>query len=152
MELRKADTKDLEALIANRMEFVRMMNDMGNPIPENFDENNYKYMKEHISDDSMVVWIAIDQGKIVASAMVCYYQLLPTLSNQTGKTGYIMNVFTHTDYRKQGLASALVNKVIEDAKEKNVGRLLLHASDMGKPVYEKLGFEMALKEMIYSNS
>jgi N-acetylglutamate synthase-like GNAT family acetyltransferase len=47
-------------------------------------------------------------------------------------------------------ATDLMNKIIQDAKERNVGRLLLHATDMGRPVYKKIGFEEVTKEMIYT--
>jgi predicted GNAT family acetyltransferase len=91
--------------------------------------------------------MAIDSIEIVSAAMVCYYQLLPTISNETGNTGYILNVFTDPKYRRKGLATELMNKLKQDAKERNVSKLLLHATDMGKLVYEKLGYEEITREM-----
>jgi GNAT superfamily N-acetyltransferase len=150
LEIRKANLKDLDALFANRMLFIEMLTNQEASVPEEFKKNTYEFMQKHIDDDSMVTWLAIEGDAIASVAIVCYYQLLPTMSNITGNTGYILNVFTLPDYRKKGLATELVNKIIQDAKERNVGRLILSASDMGRPVYEKIGFEATTKEMIYT--
>lgn len=38
----------------------------------------------------------------------------------------------------------------QDALDRNVGALYLHASDMGRPVYEKLGFGLLTSDMGYN--
>ncbi len=152
MEIRRADLNDLDALLVNRMEFIDTMRNEEVVISDEFIKDTYEYMKKHIKDESMVIWIALDSDKIVSAAMICYYQMLPTVSNLTGNTGYLQNVYTLPNYRGRGLASELVKKIMQDAKDRNVGRLLLHASEMGRPVYEKLGFEDVTKEMIYTIS
>lgn len=150
MEIRKANLKDLDAIFDNRMQFTQFMSNQEISITEEFKQDTYNYIKNHIVDDSLVIWIATEEDEIISVAMVCYYQLLPTISNKKGKTGYIQNVFTLPNYRGRGYATELLNKIIVDAKERNVGRLLLSASDMGRPVYEKIGFEAVSKEMIFT--
>jgi ribosomal protein S18 acetylase RimI-like enzyme len=149
MEIRKADMNDIEALVENRIEFVSSLRNHEVEIIDDFKRYTKEYMMEHISDNSMVCLIAEDEGKIVATVMVCYYQVLPLMSNLIGNTGYILNVYTLPDYRKRGLASQLLNIIIEESRKRNVGKLYLNATDMGKPVYEKLGFELLDREMVY---
>jgi GNAT superfamily N-acetyltransferase len=44
-------------------------------------------------------------------------------------------------HRRQGLGAALTAKLVTDAVERNgVSRALLQSSELGKPVYERLGF------------
>jgi predicted GNAT family acetyltransferase len=148
MEIRKANIDDLEVLLKTRLEFVQSLRNHEVTLSEEFHKSTYDYMKKHIEDDTMVIWMAIDNIEIVSAAMVCYYQLLPTISNETGNTGYILNVFTDPNYRRQGLATELMNKLKQDAKERNVSRLLLNATDMGKLVYEKLGYKEVTKQMV----
>lgn len=150
MEIRKANLKDLDAIFNNRMQFTQLMSQQEISITDAFKQDTYNYIKKHIVDDSLVIWIATERDEIISAAMVCYYQLLPTISNKTGKTGYIQNVFTLPDYRGRGYATELMNKIILDAKDRKVGRLLLSATDMGRPVYEKIGFEEVTKEMIFT--
>ena len=149
MEIRKAGMEDLEALFQERIEFIMGLRNDEVYIPEEFKQNTYEFMKEHMADDTLVTWIAEDNGVIISTAMVSYYEILPLMSNLTGKTGYILNVFTKPEYRRQGITTRLLNKLVEDAMERKVGKLYLSATDMGKPVYEKFGFENLTKDMVY---
>jgi GNAT superfamily N-acetyltransferase len=50
-------------------------------------------------------------------------------------------VATIDTFRRRGLGAALTAKLVTDAVERNgVSRALLQSSEMGKPVYESLGF------------
>ena len=48
---------------------------------------------------------------------------------------------------RQGLAYMLLKNIISEAKTKGVDRVSLKATDMGRLVYEKLGFEDLSGEM-----
>jgi GNAT superfamily N-acetyltransferase len=51
-------------------------------------------------------------------------------------------IATLAAFRRRGLGAALTAKLVTDAVERNgVSRALLQSSEMGKPVYESLGFE-----------
>jgi len=57
-----------------------------------------------------------------------------------GRSGYILNIFTLKGYRKNGIASLLMNKLIEEAKRKKLDRIELRATAEGEPQYRKIGF------------
>ncbi|MNN56141.1 Acetyltransferase (GNAT) family protein [compost metagenome] len=52
------------------------------------------------------------------------------------------NVYTTLDYRRRGIASTLIRMALDDLKTKGIGKIILNSSDMGKPMYENLGFEV----------
>ncbi len=58
-----------------------------------------------------------------------------------GKNGYLDFMYVHKDYQHQGIASALLNKIIEITKTQNVTALTTEASITAKPFFEKRGFE-----------
>ncbi len=62
--------------------------------------------------------------------------------------GYIWNVYVKSDYRRQGIGTKLTNTAMDYLKSINCNKAVLHASPLGKPVYENIGFipsnEMAL--------
>lgn len=60
--------------------------------------------------------------------------------------GYVWGVFVCPEHRRKGIASALVERSLIDLKCLGYSRVLLHASVMGNPVYEALGF-IATNEM-----
>jgi GNAT superfamily N-acetyltransferase len=55
-------------------------------------------------------------------------------------------VYTKAVYRRRGLARELMKTAMEWCAREGVGTVILHASDEGRPLYEKLGFE-ATNEM-----
>jgi GNAT superfamily N-acetyltransferase len=57
-----------------------------------------------------------------------------------------VNVYTEPAYRRQGLARELMKKVMEWCAREGVETVILHASEEGRPLYERLGFE-ATNEM-----
>ena len=43
-------------------------------------------------------------------------------------------------YRRKGIAARIVTALVEDAKARGAGSVLLEATDMGAPLYRKLEF------------
>jgi GNAT superfamily N-acetyltransferase len=60
--------------------------------------------------------------------------------NISGKTAYLLSMYTHRKYRNQGVASSIVREAISWCQKNNYPDMVLHASSMGRSVYEKFGF------------
>lgn len=60
-----------------------------------------------------------------------------------------MNVITVPRYRCRGIARRMMQKMLRWLEKQYIRRVTLHTSDMGRPLYEELGFvdgnEMQLK-------
>ena len=67
----------------------------------------------------------------------------------TGKVTYISNMFTYPEYRKHGIATKLFALTVEEAKKQGCIKILLNATDMGRPLYEKFGFKDTANDMVY---
>lgn len=62
---------------------------------------------------------------------------------------YILSMYTERAARGRGFASRIVQEIIAWSKARGYGRITLHASRFGRPVYEGLGFESG-NEMRYA--
>jgi ribosomal protein S18 acetylase RimI-like enzyme len=62
--------------------------------------------------------------------------------------GYVLNVFVEPEYRRRGLAQALMTECMDEARRRGIRVVALHASQKGQPVYEKLGFTTS-NEMLF---
>ena len=51
-----------------------------------------------------------------------------------------MNVFTEKEWRRSGLAELVMRVMLEWSRENGVASVVLHASSMGRGLYERLGF------------
>lgn len=58
---------------------------------------------------------------------------------------HIVLVFTHRDYQRQGVASAILHQLLTDVRKENpaVHRLTLNSSPYGLPFYLRTGFKPA---------
>lgn len=146
MEIRKVKLEDIDMLVDNRLEFICSIRNI--PNIDEFKMNTKEYCKKHLEDDSLIAFIALDNGKIVASCILCIYETLPIPSCLNGKIGLLLNVYTLKAYRHQGLAYSLLTQLIEEAKRLEVGKIQLDYTDDGYPLYKKLGFEKLDREMV----
>lgn len=145
LEIRKAVIDDVEGIVTNRLDFLFELT--GKNQTGEFIRSTRDYIRKHICDDSLLTYLAISNGQIVSSVIVCIYDVIPKLSNPSGKIGYVFNVFTIKEYRGQGLASTLMNNVTEAAKQLGIGELYLSATEEGKGLYEKLQYKLLNNEM-----
>lgn len=99
-----------------------------------------EYYPKHLESD-FIAYIAETDSNIIAAAFLVIKEVPANPAFITGKTGTILNVFTYPEYRKKGIATKLLELVIEEAKIQNLSFIELSATESGKPLYEKLGFQ-----------
>ena len=99
-----------------------------------------QYYKKHINNDFYTALIDIE-NQIVSVAFLSISEKPANLSWPTGRIGTILNVLTYPEHRKKGYATKALNFLIEESKRQNLSYLELSASEMGKPLYLKLGFQ-----------
>lgn len=71
----------------------------------------------------------------------------PYLENLKGIEAYILSMYTLPEYRGNGVARRLLELCIDEARKNGVKRIWLHASEEGKHLYKKMGFNMNDSEM-----
>lgn len=106
-----------------------------------------RFFSDKLADGSLVEWFLEENGEVIATAGILFIEFPPSYSNQTGLRGYVTNMYTAPEYRRQGIATAMLHKLVEEAKARSVDLICLRATDMGKSVYEKFGFEVSGKWM-----
>lgn len=139
MVYRKAVCNDIPELIRLRILFQNEVRGISAP-PLDYDRDLQEYLSKSLNDGSFIAWLAEEDGRIVATSGMCFSQIMPGYSNQTGRTAYIQNMYTVPGWRRRGLASALFERLINEAKSQNIRRISLHATADGRKVYEKFGF------------
>ena len=64
-----------------------------------------------------------------------YFQVMPTVHNPTGRKAYLMNLYTAPQYRRQGIATRILTRLVEDAHRRGVTAISLEATAIGRPLY-----------------
>ena len=162
-EIRLAGVSDA-ALIATQR--TRMFQEMG-LVPESLFEA-YRArcetrIREMLQSGEYIGWLAWPnelRDKIVAGVGVQLRNVLPhpvgepggEISIGEGRHAIIINVFTEPEWRRRGVAKLLMEQIIAWARAERLDRLVLHASDEGRALYERMGFiqtnEMRFKDRL----
>jgi GNAT superfamily N-acetyltransferase len=144
---------------------ARMFQDMGELPPPAFDPLRAaaeRVLTGALARGEYVGWLLTPEGepgRVVAGAGVQLRDALPhpvdlgggEVGVAAGHHGIVLNVFTEHAWRRRGLAELLMRHVVEWAREQRLDRLVLHASEEGRALYERLGF-VATNEMRFSGS
>ncbi|MDE6594697.1 MAG: GNAT family N-acetyltransferase, partial [Oscillospiraceae bacterium] len=97
------------------------------------------YFEKHIGND-LTAYLAEADGEVAATIFMVRLEKPASVHFLSGKTCYLMNVYTVKEYRCMGIASMLLDRLISDAKSEGITCIDLSATEMGKPLYLKKGF------------
>jgi GNAT superfamily N-acetyltransferase len=142
MEFRRATAADIDILIRNRIEFIQD----SNGVVLDFEQEKAlrsqlaAYFPAHIGRDFWAS-IAVEDGKAVSAVFLCVLEKPANIAFPDGREGTILNVYTHPEYRRQGIAMRLFEDIIEEADRQKLLSCELIATGMGRPLYEKFGFK-----------
>jgi ribosomal protein S18 acetylase RimI-like enzyme len=135
---RKADITDIPQLVELRLLFLKEIYPKADISQDDVLKDHLRdYLTEHLSKNSFVNWFANAEGKVVASAGIVFYNQPPLYHNLEGKVAYILNVYTLPAFRRKGIAKVLMQKLMEEAIERNTGKVSLHTSKDGRLLYEQ---------------
>jgi GNAT superfamily N-acetyltransferase len=84
------------------------------------------------------------EGALVSAGTVVlvWQRVPPGVRNLEGIQAYALGMYVMPEFRRQGVARALMLRAIGCATAHGASLVTLHASDLGKPLYERLGFTL----------
>lgn len=105
------------------------------------DNELHQFFLDKMSSGDLIEWVAEDDdGSIIATSAIIFMDFPPSFTNPSGKRGYVANMYTSDEYRGQGIAGQLLERLEKEARERGVEMLFLHASELGRKAYVKSGF------------
>lgn len=148
IEYRWATADMLELLVETRIEVLRAANrlDDGADLSA-VAEQSRDYYRTALADGSHAGLLAFDGAAFVGAGGVSYYRVMPTCHNATGQKAYIMNMYVRPAYRRRGIATQILKRLVADAQGRGIGCIALEATDAGRPLYERFGFVPMAHEM-----
>jgi GNAT superfamily N-acetyltransferase len=143
--IRRATVEDIDELVRLR---VAMMSEISShdgaetraEAGKGLAETNRAYLRETMPSGEFVAYVAESGGAIVATSGLRMYRMAPHSGNLLGIGAYVLNMYTVPAWRGRGLASALLERLVEHARSCGARSVSLRATDAGRPVYERFGF------------
>lgn len=145
--IRKAVLSDVHVLVSHHShmcEEIRMLQGK-DIIPENYvkmEESQTRKLQDEMPKGLCYAWVVEDTDKtVVASGAISMYSFTASPEDQTYVGAYVHSIYTEKQHRGNKLSTLIVKEAISFCRDQNISRMLLVASDAGRPVYEKIGFE-----------
>ena len=149
--IRLATRADIESISHHRARMFTDMRELPVELFESFRAQSKETLHQMFEHGQYIGWLASPQDqpeKIVAGAGVQLREVPPhpqpdadgKIGIVSGQQAIIQNVYTEPAWRRRGLAMLLMKEIISWARKTGIDSLVLHASDEGRPLYEKLGF------------
>ncbi len=145
MQYRFIEKQDIKTLADLRLEYLRETTERA--IPGELQTNTVQYLETEFAAGTLAGIVAAEDGQIIAIGMMSLFSIMPTVRNATGKRGYLFNFYTNPEFRRQGIATAILNRLKDEASRRGVVDLFLNAREMAIPLYEKTGFTFLHHEM-----
>jgi ribosomal protein S18 acetylase RimI-like enzyme len=122
----------------------RMFEDMGEGTTEDLDrmiEATTPWLASALADGSYRGWLAeTAERRVVAGGGVLVSSWPAGPCDPCTRRALILNLYTEPEFRRRGLARQLMLLMTQSLTEQGFKSVVLHASNEGRLLYEKLGF------------
>jgi GNAT superfamily N-acetyltransferase len=152
LETRTATIDDTALIASHRRSMFASMGGFDAKLLDRVRGASEPWISRMIAAGKYLGWITTHEARPVASAGLLILDWPPHPSDPDGEVrAYLLNVFVEEEYRRRGLARALLEQCLAEARRRSIRVASLHASAEGLPLYEQLGFRPT-NEMLYKDS
>jgi GNAT superfamily N-acetyltransferase len=141
LSIRHAELADIPMILHHRH---GMFEDMGVGTPESRDRMDVDFepwLRTKMENGDYIGWFVVNEAdEIVCGAGLWIMEWAPGPLDLSTRRAYVLNVYTEPAWRRRGIAQYLVQSICDWCKQQGFKQVLLHASDAGRPIYERLGF------------
>jgi GNAT superfamily N-acetyltransferase len=140
--IRAATLADIPILIRHRRMMWWDMGRRDETALQWMDAAAHEYFSEAVADGSYRGFLAANEaGDILGGGGIVISPWPGSFHQRAPRRAMILNMYVEREYRRRGIAKALMETMIAWCREQEFARVGLHASDEGRPLYEKLGFK-----------
>jgi GNAT superfamily N-acetyltransferase len=147
LETRIATANDAPLIATHRRAMFAAMGGTPAHILDAMSRSFEPWVARMIAEGKYIGWITEDNARPIAGAGLLVLDWPPHPFDPTGENrGYLLNVYVEPEYRKRGLARALIECCMAETRRRNLRVVALHSSHAAHSIYEDLGFR-ATNEM-----
>jgi ribosomal protein S18 acetylase RimI-like enzyme len=143
---RRAVADDVDVLTAHRLSFLAEISGASSSDPA-LRAAIAQYFSQSIPTNHFIAFLALANEKIIATSGMTYHHHPPSNKNPAGREAYIMNMYTQPEFRRRGIATHLLQMLIDEARQTQCGKISLHVMLGARSIYSSLGFELIETEM-----
>ena len=140
--VRRATVDDIDELMRLRIVLRTSVGDPSPP-PGPWEAQTVSDLRERLPETSgdLAVFVVDGPERRLVSAAFGVVHRIPAMPHRPdGRRGWVSDVVTEPDFRRQGFGRAVLSALIEWFASRGVAEVQLNASPAGARLYEGLGF------------
>ena len=146
--VRSATVADIPFLAHHRAAMFRDMGKLAESQVPSLERATASYLRDALPRGEYVAWVAeVNEppAAVIGGAGVQIRPIPPrpvpgSEDLELGPEGIVLNVYVEPAWRRRGVAEALMRTLLDVLAERRIRRVVLHASEEGRRLYERLGF------------
>lgn len=146
--VRRADVGDITTLAHHRAAMFRDMGAIASRNEAALEQATVSFLNRGMATGEYLAWVAEDDASPPAIVGGAGVQLRPIPPRprpdaddlELGPEAIVLNVYVRPSWRRRGVGRALMRTVLDDLAALGIRRIVLHPSDDGRHLYERLGF------------
>lgn len=145
--IRPATVADIPHIVEHRSEMFREMG-----IAAEFEDMTAAtdlWLRHAIPAKTYLGWMAVTAtGEVAGGGGLIVIPWPPGPMTMDPRCGFVFNVYTEPQHRKQGLGRRLMDAMHDYCRAEGIERVVLNASVFGKPLYDAMGYVVADEPMM----
>jgi GNAT superfamily N-acetyltransferase len=106
------------------------------------------WVRERLRDGRYLGWMVEQAGQVVAGGGMYLMDFPPHFRDPQPLRAYLLNFYVGPEARGRGVARGLLKTAIDEARRRGIRVVSLHASEAGRPLYERNGFAASNEMML----
>ena len=141
LSVHKAGLGDLDALVHQRRRMWEALGIRDDDLHIRGDRVYDQWARARLKNHQLMGWIVKSaDGRVAGGGCVWLQPVQPRPHRASMVQPYLLSMYTEPGFRRRGVASMVVKEAMGWCRKNKYERLMLHASEMGRKVYCKLGF------------
>ena len=106
------------------------------------------WLKPRLAGETYLGWIVEVNGQPVGGIGLWLMDYPPNFRDPSGTRAYVMNMYVAPEVRRRGLARQLLDTAVQEARSRHIKVVTLHATKLGRALYDQCGFKTTTEMML----
>ena len=146
LEYRFAGMDELDFLVRMRIRDLRMFSDCA--AGTKLEDAIRRFYEIKMKENACRTLLGYAGRELAATATLYFYDVLPSNENPSGRVGQITNVWVDEAFRRQGIATRMVERLMKEARGE-AKMVCLNSSEQALGMYERMGFSSKKGYLVY---
>ncbi len=150
IRIREGGIRDLDHILHHRRAMFAEMGGVDEHVLDRMQEATEQYLLDALLSGIYRAWLAeTEAGRVVSGGGIAIVPWPGSPDFPGTRRGWILSVYTEPEFRRHGIARRIMDTIVAWCRSEGFGYVSLHASDDGRLLYQKMGFQPTNEMRLY---